>query len=296
MPGCPAEPPTLPGVEGIKARNPSLCMDSFKAMLSHAFPSIPARRLPSGFQRIGDVAVVNMPGLAKHEKAIGRYLLRALKARAVYKKGPVRGEFRLPRMVRLAGRAGVAVHRENGCLFTIDVSKLMLSKGNLFERGRIIPGEGETIVDMFAGIGYFSLPLARKSPSFQLIAIEKNPVAVRYLRKNIRLNGLGNVQVIQGDCRRVAVAEKADRVLMGYLPGTEAFLPAAFGFLKDRGILHYHTLYRKGDLWERPLAVLTAAGLREGFALQKILYKRVVKSVSPRRYHVVVDALFRRTR
>lgn len=252
--------------------------------------------LPSGYQRIGDIIILHLgKGLERYEKDIGNFLLKKFKVRSVFKKGPVSGELRIPHLKKIAGNGSVTVHKEHGCLFRIDVTKLMFSKGNVLERGRIQTKEGETVVDMFSGIGYFSLPLAKKTPSCRIVAIEKNPVAVRFLRENIGLNSVKNITVIQGDCRTVELENVADRVIMGYFPGTETFLPAAFRFLGSAGIIHFHNIYKKNELWERPLRALKEGGLKSGYKLEKVLYKNVVKQYAPGRYHVVVDAQFRKS-
>jgi len=162
----------------------------------------------------------------------------------------------------------------------------MFSKGNLYERQRLLKQVGkEIVVDMFAGIGYFSLGIARQA---KVYAIEKNPVAFRYLKENIRINKINNIIPILGDCRKVKI-EKADRVIMGYLSKTEKFLPAALRFI-DKGIIHYHNVYKSNELWDKPLKDIEKACKSRQY---KILYKRKVKSVAPRTFHVVIDINFK---
>jgi len=80
---------------------------------------------------------------------------------------------------------------------------------------------------------------------------------------------------------------------MGYLPGTESFLPAAFGFLKpEGGTIHYHNTYRKKELWDQPVKELEKAAKDAGYKLDKITHKAVVKHFSPGMEHVVIDAHF----
>ena len=101
-----------------------------------------------------------------------------------------------------------------------------------------------------------------------------------------------NVQVLEGDCRKVQVPEKADRVIMGYLPGTERFLPAAFGFLGKKGVIHFHNTYRESELWETPIKILEKEAEKAGYRLEKILYRGKVKQYAPRVQHIVIDAEF----
>ncbi|MCI0548365.1 MAG: class I SAM-dependent RNA methyltransferase, partial [Candidatus Rokubacteria bacterium] len=48
-------------------------------------------------------------------------------------------------------------------------------------------------VDLFAGVGLFSLPLARRYG--RVVAVEGDRIAARYARRNARRNGAGNLEV-----------------------------------------------------------------------------------------------------
>jgi tRNA wybutosine-synthesizing protein 2 len=164
------------------------------------------------------------------------------------------------------------------------------------ERARLPPlvKPGETIIDMFAGIGYFSLPLGRSSPARRIYSIELNPDSFRFLKENIKLNKLeGKVIPVLGDCRKVKLPEKADRVIMGYFPRTDKFLPAAFSFLKPDGIIHYHDTFKREELWEKSEKILREHSRKRGFYPIR-MEKRVVKQYAPWVFHVVVDAEFRK--
>ncbi len=52
---------------------------------------------------------------------------------------------------------------------------------------------GELAVDLFAGVGLFSLPLARRYE--RVVAVEGDRIAARYARRNARRNGAGNLEV-----------------------------------------------------------------------------------------------------
>ncbi len=280
-------------------------MKAFKELLIGSLQKkIPPQKLdflPSGFQLIGDIAILGIKSeIKKYEKQIGNSVLKNFRyVKTVCSKGRISGEKREPKIKIIAGRKNtITIHKENGCLFKIDVSKLMFSKGNTTERGRL-PGlvkPDETIVDMFAGIGYFSIPIAKKNPLCRICAIEINPVAVKYLKENCVLNRINNIQIVKGDCRKESskLQKTADRVIMGYLPKTYDYLPYAFRFLKKKGIIHYHDVYGEKDLWERPVEILKKAAQKSGYKLERILYKGIVKSYAPGKLHIVVDAEFRR--
>src|SRR4030042_4224625 len=204
--------------------------------------------LPSGYQKIGDIVIVNLNlDLIAFEDEIGKIILKNVpNIRTVCSRtGEITGEERLPQLEVIAGVNNTeTVHKENGCLYSLDASKIMFSQGNSKERGRLpkLVKPNEVIVDLFSGIGYFSLPIARFSKPSKIYAIDINPVAILYLQKNIQLNKVdGKIEVILGDCRTVVkkLGKISDRVIMGYLPDTKKFLDTAFSVLKEKGgIIH----------------------------------------------------------
>lgn len=243
-------------------------------------------KISSSSQIIGNIMLLKLMKIksSTEKKKIAEAVLELYpRIKTVCEIKSIRGEFREPKINKLAGNGFVTVHKEHGILYTLDVSKIMFSKGNLFERNRIISQvkPGETIVDMFAGIGYFSLGLSKRAG--KVYAIEKNPVAYKYLKENISLNNISNIEPILGDNRKIALKNIADRIIMGYFPNTDRFLKYALRFAKKKCIIHFHNSYRESELWDKPLNELRILG---DF---KILNKRIVKSIGPRRYHVVVD-------
>jgi tRNA/tmRNA/rRNA uracil-C5-methylase (TrmA/RlmC/RlmD family) len=53
--------------------------------------------------------------------------------------------------------------------------------------------EGECALDLFCGVGLFTLPLARRFK--RVIAVESNERSVGYLKKNAKHAGLGNIEI-----------------------------------------------------------------------------------------------------
>lgn len=257
------------------------------------------RMLPATYQQIGDIIMLNLdPRLRPFFSEIGKAVLKNSKAASVCSRvGGIQGELREPNVELIAGKSTETTHKEEGVLYRMDVAKVMFSKGNALERHRVakIVKKGETVVDMFAGIGYFTLPIAKSGKAKTIYAIEKNPVSMEYLKQNIRLNNLvGKIAPILGDCRTVPMGSVADRVVMGYLPDTWRFLETALSFLNpDGGIIHYHDVYHKHDLWEQPLENLERRAFRYGLRLHKVTNKKVVKAYSPGKQHIVVDATFK---
>lgn len=208
----------------------------------------------------------------------------------VVKLGHINGLKREPEVEVLVGDGTETIHKENHCLFKMDVAKVMWSKGNTGERKRManIVQDGEVVVHMFAGIGYFSIPMAVHSKPAKIYSIEINPVAYGYLCENINLNKVKNVvEPLLGDCRELAPRGVADRVLMGYIGNTHEYLPAAMEVLKDGGVVHYHESVPDKIKFIRPVERIKEAAGERGV---EILNKRIIKPYSPGVYHVVVDA------
>ncbi len=244
-----------------------------------------------GWELLGDVVVVSLPLETDAEKReTGKSLLRFFpRAMTVVNRKGIHDIFRQPEVEVLYGDGTHTVHKENGCRFVMDVSKVMFSAGNMEERRRMayVSNRNEVVLDMFAGIGQFTIPMAKHSRPRKVIAIEKNPVAHGFLWENVKINKLDNVDAILGDCREKSPMGAVDRVVMGYLFDTHAFLPHAFRALRGAGIIHFHSLVRRRD--ERAVeSAIKKKASSEGFTATRIK-RRKVKSYSPGYHHVVFD-------
>ena len=208
-----------------------------KQLLADKVPKNKAGLLPSGFQRIGDIIILNLkPGLKPYEKDIGKTILKSYpNTKTVCAKfDSIKGELRVPNIKPIAGKETNTIHSENGCKFKLDVTKIMFAKGNVRERARLPPQikPNEVIVDMFAGIGYFSIPIAVHASPSRIIVFEKNPNAVGFLKDNIKLNKINTnlFEIIQADNRTVNLKNVADRILMDTYQEQSVFLILPLSF------------------------------------------------------------------
>ncbi|XP_022235441.1 tRNA wybutosine-synthesizing protein 2 homolog isoform X2 [Limulus polyphemus] len=169
-----------------------------------------------------------------------------LRCRRLAKKNRIqKNDFRTPNVELLKGENGWVVHKDNGIKYTYDVRKCMFSAGNISEKLRVAKFHcsGETVVDLYAGIGYFTLPYLIHANAKCVHACEWNNEAVEALRKNLVLNKVTDKCVIHiGDNREVCPRGVADRVNLGLLPSSEPGWKTACLALKREtgGILHVH--------------------------------------------------------
>jgi len=253
--------------------------------------------LPKGWQILGDLIIVRIhPNLDAFKHLIAQALLSIYpRCKAVLRDFGIEGQLRIPMREVLAGDATITVHRENGVFFKLDASRIMFSQGNLKERIRMSQvGKDEFVVDMFAGIGYFCLPMSKHSHPSAVLAIELNPLAYHYLTENIRLNRVEDVvKPVQGDCAYCTPVNEADRVVMGMIQVTDHYLRKGIEALRPDGILHYHQTI-PSRLFPQA-AVIDIIKAANALGCQAEILKCIkIKKYSPGIVHVVVDARIRK--
>ena len=238
------------------------------------------------YKKIGDVLIVDN----NYSNDDFESLSKKHNVKTVMKIDHIQGTKREPVYKILYGSETETINKENGCLFKLDLSKVMWSKGNNNERLRIakLVGDGETVIDMFAGIGYFSIPIGVHSKAKQVYAIEINPNSHYYLCENIKLNKLNNVTPILGDCMIETPKLNADRIIMGYVKTTHHYLKVAIDSLNPGGIIHYHETVPEKLMNSRPVErIIAQAGDRD----VEVLKINKIKKYAPGVEHVVVDAM-----
>lgn len=121
--------------------------------------------------------------------------------------GPISNDaFRSSTVTLLLGDSGWVDHVDNGVHYVFDVTKCMFSSGNITEKLRLskLDCRGETVVDLYAGIGYFVLPFLVHTGVELVHACEWNHHAVEGLKRGLKANGVADRCIIHfGDNRKV---------------------------------------------------------------------------------------------
>ncbi len=240
------------------------------------------------WKRIGDILILDSKFQYDSYQDLEN-LSKKHNVKTIMKIDHIQGTKREPVYNIIYGSETETINKENGCLFKLDLAKVMWSKGNNNERLRIakLVEDDEVVLDMFAGIGYFSIPIGVHSNAKQIYSIEINPNSYFYLNENIKLNKLDNVTPILGDCKIHAPKYKANRIVMGYVKTTHHYLDVAINSLNEGGILHYHETVPEKLMKTRPVdRIISQAGDRD----VEILKINKIKKYAPGVEHVVVDA------
>lgn len=254
--------------------------------------------LYGAFDQIGDIIILRIPdSLVSKKEIIGKVLLEKVKtAKSVfYQSSPVSGDFRTRKLELLAGEYKTETeYKEHGCRFIVDVEKAFFSPRLSTERDRIanLIQDGETIINMFGGVGMFSI-IAAKKKKCTVYNIDINPNATRLCEQNINLNKLvGKVESITGDATKI-IEEKltgvGDRILMLLPERSDEFLDSAIKAVKKNGIIHYYC-HIHGDK-KNQVSRLAKEHFLEVMKIKvEILGSKIVRPVGPRFYQAVVDA------
>jgi tRNA wybutosine-synthesizing protein 2 len=189
---------------------------------------------------------------------------------------------RTPETQLVWGIGGEVCHRESGFSYILDPEKVMFAMGNREEKVRISRmvknnPRPEWIADMFAGIGYFSLPLAGAGADVH--AMEINPVAFGYLVRSIEANSVsGRITPSLGDCRQL-LSGTYDRIVMGHFDAVN-MLPDALRHAAPGSVIHVHSI---GPVEDQVRTIV------EGTGFSATIHVHTMKKYRPHAWHMVQD-------
>jgi tRNA (guanine37-N1)-methyltransferase len=277
---------------------------SLAELLKDELPKSLLSKLPHAADLVGGIGIVEIPSeLQLYKDIIGEAILGANKnlQTVLAKAGAVSGSYRLREFTTIAGvQKTETIHSEYGCRFYVDVAKTYFSPRLSYEHNRVasLVQEGETVVDLFSGIGPFAIMIARRRKNVKIYAVDMNPDAVAFLKKNTRLNRVdGKVHPILGDARQAAskkLAGVADRVIMNLPESTIEFVDAACHALKPQGgIVHFYSFTTASVSLEDTQNMFAEAVKKSGRKVTEFLFCRSVRETAPHENQVVLDARVR---
>jgi tRNA (guanine37-N1)-methyltransferase len=276
-------------------------MKTLAELLESKLPPHLLASLPRSIDIVGDIAIVDIPPeLGAHRRIIGEAALKLHgKVRTVLTKASaVSGTYRVRKFEIIAGQSKTeTVHKEHGCKYCIDLAKAYFSPRLSYEHKRVatLIQKGETIVDLFAGVGPFSVLIAKNNPTVRVYSVDVNPHAIEFLKKNIRLNRVeGRVYPILGDARQV-VEERlfgiADRLIMNLPEKAMEFVDTACEAINPNGgIVHLYSFIGAPENLENMKLRLKDAVKNCGRNVEKILFSRNVRETAPYKWQAVLDA------
>lgn len=259
----------LPVLDGLSARAVNVlkeydipateCVGEFEVglrglqyvdLLREVLPEHVLRRLPKSYQLVGDVAIVHLPDdLLVYGDIIGKAIASIAKGvRVVYSSSATEGEFRVRKLVRLWGEgSGETVHVEYGIKMVVDVEKVYFNPTLSYEHWRVSEEvtDGERVLDLFSGIGPYSLHIASKRRA-TCFAVDSNPWAALYLARSITLNKLlGKIVIVVSrvdDFLNEISSDRFSRVIVDLPHRSLEYLERVMAVLSCGGYAHVYAL------------------------------------------------------
>lgn len=225
--------------------------------------------MPS-FDQIGSIIIFN----EKISKDKAKDFLSNSVKTVGYKSKNYSGKLRLPKIKILVGKkTKETVHKENGCLFKLNIEKCYFSvrSGNERLRTAKLVKDGESILAMFSGIAPFPLVIEKNSNPKEIYAIELNKECHKYAKENLNLNKSKKIILFQGDVKKVLpkINKEFDRILMPLPKDSESYLDLALKHIKKKGIIHFYTFGQEKEIKEIKIKILKHS--------KKIKIKKIVK-------------------
>jgi tRNA (guanine37-N1)-methyltransferase len=229
---------------------------SLKEKLKGIIPEEKLSLLPNRFNIIGGVAIVSIPTeIEDYKKDIAAAIIskhRKIKT-VLNKSSKLEDDRRVASFETLAGGETVTLHREFGFAYRLDVAEVFFNSRLAYERKRIasMVKPGEWVLIPFCGVGPFAVPIAARGA--KVVALEKNPVACKFLTENAKLNRAEeNVLIINGDAfRAVCMLDlEFDRAVIPAPYGMDNSLETISPVVKKGGMIHFYTFKKRNQIEE----------------------------------------------
>jgi tRNA (guanine37-N1)-methyltransferase len=258
-------------------------LTNYRELLSTNLSEEQVAFLPRAFDAIGHIAIIKLPSeLEDIRFEIGESIIESHKnIRSVFNSTGIHHEFRLPELELIAGEDNSrGAHIEYGIHLDVDVKQVYFSPRLATERYRVASKvrSHEIVLDMFAGVGPFSIMIAKQAKPEKITAVDINPVAVRLMKKNIKKNSVSNIEVFEGDVKDIAptLPELGNfhRVIMNLPHSAFNFLPEALLAVGNEGLIHYYEIFNHAEIDEK-IDELKAEGQKHNVGIETIASRKV---------------------
>lgn len=241
------------------------------------------------------VAIVETKNNSKSEieKSIIKIKKNHKNVKSILKKnsGP-KGEFRIKKLELIDGEENTEViHKENNYLIKIDPRKVYFSsrEGTIRKKISSEMKAGEKILIMFAGVGPYLVSISKIQPKIkEVIGIENNPIAVKYMEENIRINKIAHlVTPIEGDVNEICknYSEEFDRIIMPMVYAKN-YLDIATKIIKNGGLIYIYMISEENDF--KDIDYFVSKFFENSNRKYKILEKNIICLFSPNKYKILV--------
>jgi len=247
------------------------------------------------YERLGEVVIVDEDDPERAQVLADAIVDSDIPVETVLNRASkIRGTERVRDWEVLAGNSTEAVHREYGSEFAVDLAEVYFSPRLATERHRVVEqvAADERVFDMFAGVGPFVIPAAKRGAT--AVGVDVNPTAIEYLQENARRNGVADrVTAIEGDVREVAdeYRDRADRIVMNLPHSADEFLDTAVAIAGDEAVVHYYDIQHEDDPYGPGERALREAAEPEYEV--EVETRHTVRSYAPHEVNVVLDVRLR---
>ena len=294
-------------------KNPNFKYRTLEDTLKGKVPPNFLSLIPKSYDIIGNIAIlefeksdqINNDGFNEFKTLLAKAVIDVNKnvISVFEKKSEIKGSYRLRDLLYLSGENNTeTLHKENNCVFHLDLKTTFFSPRLVYERRRIAKSDikkNEIIVDMFAGVGPFSIQIAKLN-HVEIHAFDLNPAAYGFLKKNLSLNKFKgmifpynmNIKDLINPSNEVGkkLSNNVDRIIMNLPENSIDFTNiACFLMRKSGGVLHFYNISEKPDPVDKTVIILKEKLGKLNWAITKIIDSKIVKSYSPKADLVVID-------
>ncbi len=217
--------------------------------------SVKPVKFSGSYDVIGSIAIMKRGEMDDPEKLARNIMESRKNIRSVFLDKGVKGEFRTRDLELICGENSTkTMYRENGMRFAVDVGSAYFSPRLATERYIVAKGteDGERIIDMFAGIGPFSITIASMKKC-EIYAFDSNPAAIKMMNENIAMNRIyGQIFPQLGDSSHMIENYRGmDRIIMNLPHSSFSFIEKAYASLRRGGKINYYEILDDAGLEKR---------------------------------------------